>query len=165
MAMWHCVVGGQQYGPVDETTLAQWAQEGRLKATDSVWSEGMAQWQPAGTVLPNLFAALSAAPPPPPMAAGQPGSALKPHRGGMILAFGILGIFCCTIFAILAWVMGSADLKEMRAGQMDPAGQGTTNAGKILGIIAVALACIGIVAQIIMVLTRSGHYSYRFGSY
>ena len=33
---------------------------------------------------------------------GNPVS-LKPHRGGMLLAFGILGILCCLVFGILAW--------------------------------------------------------------
>lgn len=62
---------------------------------------------------------------------------LKPHRGTMLLIFGILGIICCVIFAILAWVMGSGDLKAMAAGEMDRSGEGTTKAAKILGIIGV----------------------------
>jgi hypothetical protein len=78
-------------------------------------------------------------------------SNLKPHRGGMLLAFGILGILCCIVFGILAWVMGSGDLKEMAEGRMDPAGEGMTKAGKILGIIGCALAVLGILAWIAMV--------------
>ena len=35
--------------------------------------------------------------------------------------------------------MGSADLKEMEAGRMDPEGRGITQAGQILGIIACIL--------------------------
>ncbi|MBI4911539.1 MAG: DUF4190 domain-containing protein [Acidobacteria bacterium] len=69
---------------------------------------------------------------------------VKPHRGTMILVFGILGIICCIIFAILAWVMGSSDLKAMAAGQMDPAGEGTTKAGKILGIIGCILGILSL---------------------
>jgi hypothetical protein len=64
---------------------------------------------------------------------------LKPHRGGMLLAFGILGILCCVIFGILAWVMGSDDLKQIAEGRMDPEGEGLTKAAKILGIIGCAL--------------------------
>lgn len=70
---------------------------------------------------------------------------LKAHRGGMILAFGILGLLCCIIFGILAWVMGNSDLKEMAAGTMDPAGEGMTKAGKIIGMIACILAILGLV--------------------
>ena len=51
---------------------------------------------------------------------------LRPHRGGLILALGILGLVCCFICGIIAWVMGSNDLKEMAAGRMDPSGQGLT---------------------------------------
>jgi hypothetical protein len=76
------------------------------------------------------------------------GTILKPHRGGMILAFGLLGLFCCIIFGILAWVMGSSDLREMGEGRMDPSGEGLTNAGKILGIVSCCLAILGILAGI-----------------
>lgn len=70
---------------------------------------------------------------------------MKPHRGGMILTFGILGIVCCIIFGILAWVMGGSDMKEMAEGRMDPSGEGLTKAGKILGIVGCALAILGMV--------------------
>lgn len=69
---------------------------------------------------------------------GSP-AALKPHRGNMLLVFGILGILCCIIFGILAWVMGSMDLKAIAEGRMDPDGEGMTKAGKILGIIGCVL--------------------------
>lgn len=71
-------------------------------------------------------------------------SSLKPHRGGLILAFGILGWTVCLIFGILAAVMGNEDLKEMEAGRMDPSGHGMTQAGKIIGLIQCVLAGIGI---------------------
>lgn len=65
---------------------------------------------------------------------------VKAHRGVMLLIFGILGILCCFIFAILAWVMGSGDLKAMAEGKMDASGEGLTKAGKILGIIGCIFA-------------------------
>jgi len=43
---------------------------------------------------------------------GQPQMPLKPHRGVLILVLGILGIVCCFILGIIAWVMGNNDLKE-----------------------------------------------------
>lgn len=73
---------------------------------------------------------------------------MKPHRGGLILTFGILGLVCCGVFGIVAWVMGNGDLKEMAAGRMDPAGQGMTQAGKICGIIGVVLNVIGAIGYI-----------------
>lgn len=60
----------------------------------------------------------------------------RPHRGAVVLTFGILGIFCCIFFGIAAWIMGHEDLKAIRAGQMDPSGQALTQAGMIVGIIS-----------------------------
>jgi heme/copper-type cytochrome/quinol oxidase subunit 4 len=77
------------------------------------------------------------------------GPPMEPHRGTMILVFGILGIVCCVIFGILAWVMGNGDLEKMKAGMMDPTGEGLTNAGRILGMISVVLAIIGVILIII----------------
>lgn len=68
---------------------------------------------------------------------------MKPHRGTTILVLGILSLVCCGLLGIPAWLMGNADLKEMAAGTMDPAGQGTTSAGKVCGIIGTVLAILG----------------------
>jgi hypothetical protein len=75
---------------------------------------------------------------------------LRPHRGGLILALGILGLVCCFICGIIAWVMGSNDLKEMAAGRMDPSGQGMTQAGKICGMISVILQIVGFVIWLLI---------------
>ena len=69
---------------------------------------------------------------------------MKPHRGTLILVLGILGLVVCGPLAIVAWVLGSGDLKEMDAGIMDPAGRGNTQAGKICGIIGTILLGIGL---------------------
>lgn len=66
----------------------------------------------------------------------------EPHRGGMILTFAILGWAICAIFGIVAWVMGSADIKKMDAGIMDPEGRGLTQAGRIIGMIQTILLAI-----------------------
>jgi hypothetical protein len=62
----------------------------------------------------------------------------------MILVFGLLGWFFCAIFSIMAWVMGSADLREMRAGRMDRSGMGMTQAGMVIGMIHCILCLLGI---------------------
>jgi hypothetical protein len=75
---------------------------------------------------------------------------LVPHRGAMILVFGILSLLAflvclpMALFGPVAWAMGSMDLSEIRAGRMDPDGEGMTNAGRICGIIATVLLLIGI---------------------
>jgi hypothetical protein len=76
---------------------------------------------------------------------------MKPHRGTLILVLGILSFVFCGIFtAIPAWIMGKNDLKEMDAGLMDPSGRSITNAGRILGMVAVILTILGIVVVIIL---------------
>jgi len=75
---------------------------------------------------------------PPPIQPGPLGM-YQAHRGTMILVLGILGLVLCVICGIVAWVMGNADLREMDAGRMDPAGRGMTQAGKICGMIACIL--------------------------
>ena len=69
---------------------------------------------------------------------------MKPHHGTMILIFGILGLILCAPLGIVAWAMGSGDLKAMDAGAMDPSGRGLTNAGRICGMIATILMIIGV---------------------
>lgn len=64
---------------------------------------------------------------------------LKPHRGAIILALGILGVGVCQLFGIAAWVMGNNDLREMERGYMDPTGRDLTNTGRILGMVATGL--------------------------
>lgn len=75
---------------------------------------------------------------------------MQPHRGTMILVFGILGLLVCMPLGIVAWVMGSADLKAMDAGTMDPEGRSSTQAGKILGIIATLLAVLSFVLGMLL---------------
>lgn len=75
---------------------------------------------------------------------------MKPHRGTLILVLGILGLVVCLPCGIVAWVMGNSDLKEMDAGTMDSAGRGTTQAGKVCGMIATILAIIGLIIGILV---------------
>jgi predicted Zn finger-like uncharacterized protein len=70
---------------------------------------------------------------------------LAPHRGGVVLAMGILSLVIFPIiFGPIAWVMGNNDLREMRAGRMDPEGKGNTEAGRICGIIGTVLGIVGL---------------------
>jgi hypothetical protein len=95
---------------------------------------------------------MSQFPPPVP----QPGTMMRPHRGTMILVFGILGFVICVIFGVVAWVMGNADLKEMDAGRMDPSGRSLTNAGKICGMIATILNIVLIAIYIVLIVIGIG---------
>ncbi len=150
MRQWYCVIGGQRYGPVGEDVLRQWVAEGRLTAVDMVWCEGMAAWVPARSVLPELFG-------------GQPlvpeivAPSYKPHRGTLVLVMGILGIACCGVFGIVAWVLGSQDLREIDAGRMDPSGRGLTQAGRIIGMITTILMIVGMVIYALLLAVGGLH--------
>ena len=85
------------------------------------------------------------------------GPAIKPHqryreshRGGLILGVGIASLVCCALLGIVAIVMANEDLRKMDSGVMDPEGRGLTVAGRIIGIISLALTAVGIVLQIVI---------------
>ena len=67
------------------------------------------------------------------------------------MVLGILGLIVCAPLGIVAWAMGSGDLKEMDAGTLDPSGRGPTLAGKICGIIATVLMILAIVIWVLIV--------------
>ena len=88
-------------------------------------------------------------------------SRLAPHRGGMVLTFGIVGlVFCWTVvgllFSVLAWVFGSQDLKAMDDGRMDESGRSSTNTGKILGMVTVILFCCLVALRCGLVFLQAG---------
>jgi predicted Zn finger-like uncharacterized protein len=83
----------------------------------------------------------------------------EPHRGAMVLTFGVLSLVLLSVgclwpvgavLGVVAWVMGRGDLGKIRRGDMDPAGQGLTQAGWICGLIGTllnglfALGCAGL---------------------
>jgi hypothetical protein len=81
---------------------------------------------------------------------------MNPHRGVLILVFGILGITVCGIFAPVAWIMGNSDLNEIRAGRMDPSGEQLTNIGRILGIIGTILIIVAMCFGVLFILLGLG---------
>ncbi|MBZ0137501.1 MAG: hypothetical protein K8I27_14130 [Planctomycetes bacterium] len=87
---------------------------------------------------------------------GGYGPPVKPHRGGMLIAFAILGWFFCIIFAIVAFFMSKTDLAEMQQGIMDRQGEGLTKASYYLSMIAMILAAVGIVLYILMIVVFVG---------
>jgi hypothetical protein len=66
-----------------------------------------------------------------------------PHRGGLILAMGLLALlmfpYATVVCGPMAWQMGNTDLAEIREGRMDPSGEGLIQAGRLLGIVSTAL--------------------------
>jgi hypothetical protein len=68
-----------------------------------------------------------------------------PHRGGLILALGLTGMFLSCI-PLAGWILGgialsmaNTDLPRMDSGYMDREGRGLTVGGQVCGIIAVVI--------------------------
>jgi hypothetical protein len=82
---------------------------------------------------------------------------LTPHRGVIILVLGIVALLGALVFAPLlivgpiAWFMGNADLREIRAGRMDPEGESMTQTGRIMGIVATVLLILGLLATCLFI--------------
>jgi len=152
-AQWYYTRGGQQAGPVSADQLRQMAATGQVAPNELVWREGMANWQPIGSV-PDLGAAAAppAAAPADPYAPPyqQPGAAYpqpgfqqmgyaptsQSYNGMAIAALvcGLVGLACGIILGIIAIILGVIARNGMRkSGNMQ--GYGLALAGVILGII------------------------------
>jgi hypothetical protein len=79
---------------------------------------------------------------------------VAPHRGVLVFVMGLLGFMAtCPLFSVVAWVLGSRDLREMRAGRMDRSGEGLTLAGMILGILVTVgwmIVALGVSAMVLI---------------
>ncbi|MDA1052058.1 MAG: hypothetical protein O3C40_16455 [Planctomycetota bacterium] len=145
---------GQTYGPVSNGDLDAWVREGRVSADCWLASDTNTDWVHADAVYPALTEPKKKSP----VAAPRPVERyVAGHRGGLILALGIISwtVFC-PIFGICAWVMGSADLREMRAGRLDASGTGLTQAGQIIGMLHALLTIIVIVVFVFVLLLGVG---------
>jgi hypothetical protein len=80
----------------------------------------------------------------------------EPHRGVIVLVLGILSLvvpYLGCVLGAVAWVMGQRDLKKMTERTMDPEGRGTTQAGRICGIVGTfyqGLLLLGMVAYLVV---------------
>lgn len=167
---------GLTFGPVPRSELDAWLNQGRITPQSQLQQEGSAQWLWAGQVYPQLgsppaggfptpgssagnpFADQPSAPGPNPYAPPASGGAYnwpttgyrfrEQHRGGAILAMGIVGIFCCWIIPIVTTVMAIIDLQKMSAGTMDPSGRGLTIVGLVCSVLTLAFYAVYILAVI-----------------
>ena len=127
----------KEYGPFGEAEIRHLLQQGRMNQDSLMRAVDSEEWRPLNDYpeLLVLLAPSSSTPPPstsPPQATA---THVEPHRGALILTFGILSIVCCFPFGIAAWIMGNNDMQQIEAGMMNPSGKGITNAGKICGIV------------------------------
>ena len=89
-----------------------------------------------------------------PYGSPPPPSAVSPVNGTLILILGILSIVlggCGVVLGPIAWVMGNNGLKTLDQFG-DPMNQrGTTNGGRICGIVGTILSAVGIVLYVVFV--------------
>ena len=158
---------GRTYGPVAKSEMDDWVKQGRVTARSQLMQERAGQWVWATEIYPQLGAgttqpamggqvstssnpfADNAGPVSQAYAAPQSfstsGGYVRPHRGGMILAFGIIAFVTgCFIFGLMAWMMGREDQQAMKRGRMDQSGMGMTQAGTILGMINCILTLLAV---------------------
>lgn len=130
---------GQIFGPVNRETLDGWVREGRVSQDCRLREHG--EWQSADQWFPQLreFVPISHSAESAAVVAPIPSAPfqyLRPHRGRFILMLAVVGMaIWCPVLTIMAWVIGSADLLEMDAGRIDPAGRQWTTWGKNLGMV------------------------------
>lgn len=164
--LWHLKIeDGRTFGPVPKSELDQWCEENRVTATCFLRRHSDSTWIAAGNVYPQLGSPAEVSSNPfrddvkTAGPAGYPQTGYRqPHRGGVILTFGILGLFGCGCivflgFGIAAWAMGANDLKAMNEGRMDDSGRSLTQTGQILGMIGCGIAIVttilGIVGNVV----------------
>ncbi len=145
---WMLAVDGSEYGPVDRATLDRWFMEGRVGPGYQLRQNKFANWQPAnsfrsaaGAAGHNPYTDQAQANNPYQTSNAGAGSPHYPqgNQGGVVLVMGVLGIFCCPIFSIVAWVMGHSALKSIDAGLADPNSRSLVQIGYYLGIAGVVL--------------------------
>lgn len=76
-----------------------------------------------------------------------------------MLALGILSLLIgCAgwILGIIAWTMANTDLAKMDRGQMAEDGRGSTQAGKICGIVSVCLHAMGLLIGLVWLIFVAG---------
>lgn len=106
--MWHFVIEGETYGPVEETDIAARLRGGQLTAESLVWREGMADWLPISQT--ELHAYLPAGNDAPTLAQSEVGGHTTPgYREGNYRPAGVLTLLC-TVFLGLSILADSIDL-------------------------------------------------------
>lgn len=132
---------GNEYGPIGTEEVRDWQVQERMNGDSLIRYEDSDEWKPLREFPEFETIESQSTPPPVSVTSNNPAAAthFAPHRGALILTFGILSIVCCFPFGIAAWIMGNNDMQQIEAGMMDPSGKGITNAGKICGIIGTIL--------------------------
>jgi hypothetical protein len=90
--------------------------------------------------------------PSPPLGAGPRHDEQPPNRAELVFFLGLLSLFLCWPLGLIAWVLGGADLRRIRKGELSSRKIGFLRAGRVLGItgtllFAAILGCAAWVAR------------------
>lgn len=152
MDAWYYARDGQQLGPVSREELQRLIATGRAHSAEYVWTDGMADWQPANRV-PGLVAA-------PPLAAAMPvdgpGNAPDDEPVPNYLPWAIaVTLCCCVLGGIFAIVYSVKANRAAAAGDMAEARKAADTARLWLIISAVGTLVMGFL-QVMSILIRGG---------
>ncbi|MFC5865103.1 CD225/dispanin family protein [Acidicapsa dinghuensis] len=163
MNNWYVQKGGQRLGPMSFEAIQSMATTGQLAATDYVWTDGMANWQPASTqpwfpaqpqasvpfVPPQQYPPYGQQAPqfgqPGMQFGGQPPIAEPPSLTGWAIAVLLL---CCLPGGIVGLIYGNKAKTEWAKGNFAGA-QSAYNTGKTWLIVS---ACLGLVITAIYII-------------
>lgn len=93
-------------------------------------------------------------PPLPPEGPSHPDISLPPHRGDVVLFLGVLSLLMCGPLGLVAWTLGSRDLRRIRRGELSAKRIGMLRAGRLCGIIGTFLFTAGLVFCVFWVHTH-----------
>lgn len=66
------------------------------------------------------------------------------------LVLSIVGLVCCQVLGIVAWVMANNELEGIKSGRRNPTNEGTANAARIIGIVCTVLLGVGILIALLV---------------
>jgi hypothetical protein len=77
-------------------------------------------------------------------------SGMQPHRGPLVLALAIVGIFTlCAAPSLIGLILGLYDLRLMKREKMDPAGRGLTIAGIVVSVGFIILSLVALIIALV----------------
>jgi len=65
------------------------------------------------------------------------------------LVLSIIGLICCQVLGVVAWVMANNELEGIKTGRRNPENEGTASAARIIGIVCTVLLGLGILVVIL----------------
>jgi len=169
--MYYLGKNGQQSGPFSMEQLQTMATSGQIAPADLLWTQGMAEWKPASSILSGVFPAqptpptpgveptASAVPPPPPSRPATPpnisAGPAEPIPNYLWQSIAVT-LCCCLPLGIVAIIFASQVSSKSSAGNIAGATESSRKA-KMWCLISLG---VGVVVHIITVI----FYAFMFAS-